>query len=135
MGLLTSADYPAIRAALDAHLDTTLLPDATIELSPFLGAAELEVADRDPNAATRTGDDLARVKLAVIYLAAANLAPSVPRLISSSAGDSSFTLTTINWDELARTLKGKADAQLRAVLTPTPSAHFGRAEGRRGRWA
>lgn len=138
MTLLTSADYPAIRAALDTSLDATLLPDAIIALPTFLGAAELEVAQRDPAAGTRTGDDLARVKLAVVYLCAANLAPSVPRLTSSDAGDSRFTLAVADWEALAQILRGRADEQLRIVLgngTGRGGGHFGLARGQRGRWA
>lgn len=137
MTILSSSDYPAIRAALDINLDATLLPDATIALAPFVGAAELEIARRDPNAATRTGDEATHIKLAAILLAAAYLAPSVPRLVSSSMSGVSFSMQQATWDQIAQRLHAEADRHLAVVLAESFAGptHFALATGTRGKWA
>lgn len=137
MAILSSADYPAIRALLDVNLDTTLLPDATIALAPFVGAAELEIARRDPSAATRTGDEATHIKLAAILLAAAYLAPSVPRLVSSSMSGVSFSMQQATWDQIAQRLHTEADRHLTVVVGDSPAGptHFALATGTRGKWA
>lgn len=138
MALLTSADYPAIRAALDVALDSTILPDATIALDIYLGAAEREVAALDPDSGTRTGDDLARVKSAVVYLTAALLAPAIPWIVRESVGGQSYERVREDWGALASALRQRAHAEIATVLdptqvTPTRPAVFALAAGRRGR--
>ena len=137
MSLLTSADYPAIRAALDVHLDAALLPDSVIALSVYHTAAEMEVTRRVPDAATRTGEDATRVKLAAIYLCAAALAPALPRILSQSLEGHFFSIQAASWQDLAARLTAQAHEHLQAVtgVTPMMSAfHFTRAAGRRGTW-
>ena len=42
MAILSSTEYPAIRAALDVSLNAQTLPDATIAQGIFVGAAEAD---------------------------------------------------------------------------------------------
>ena len=137
MSLLTSADYPAIRAALDVHLDSTLLPDSIIALNIYQGAAEMEVKRRDPLAETRTGDDATRVRLAAIYLCAAALAPAIPRLVSQTLDGHTVTVDGATWRDLAARLTALAYEHLQTVTSVTPQVgafHFARAAGGRGKW-
>lgn len=134
MAILTTADYPAIRAALDTTLDDTLLPDATIALDPYHWAAEREVLRRDPDAESRTGDDAKRVKLAAVYYAAANLAPAIPRITASALSTTSFQAKYADWSMVAALRRAEAGKLLRDVLGTTRSGQFGRASGDRGIW-
>lgn len=137
MSLLTSADYPAIRAALDVHLDSTLLPDSIIALNIYQGAAEMEVKRRDPLAETRTGDDATRVRLAAIYLCAAALAPAIPRILSQSLEGHFFSIQAATWQDLAARLTALAHDHLQTVTGGAPTLapfHFARAAGGRGKW-
>lgn len=126
MAILSPADYPAIRAALDVSLNAQQLPDATIEQDIFVGAAEAELLKRVPDAASRTGDDLKRVKRALVWLTAALLAPSVVRITSLSVQtrDLSYSRQTFDPDEKAAELRSRAESEIAMLLTPneaTPS--------------
>ena len=72
---LTSTEYPSIRAVLDVSLDSTVLPDATIALDVFQGAAEADVERQDPSWASRTGAEATAIQQAAIYYTAARIAP------------------------------------------------------------
>ena len=140
MPLLSSADYPAIRAALDVDLNAQTLPDATIAQDIFLGAAEAELLRRVPTAAAMTGSDLARVKRALVWLTAAYLAHSVVRVTSLSVQtrDLSYSRQTFDPDEKARELRSRAEAEIGMLTEPTRVAPgrpttFTLAMGRRGR--
>ncbi|MCO5181105.1 MAG: hypothetical protein M9896_13780 [Candidatus Promineofilum sp.] len=140
MTILTSGDYPAIRAALDVGLNAQQLPDATIAQDIFLGAAEAELLRRIPMAASLTGDDLARVKRALVWLTAAFLAHSVIRITSMSiqTRDLSYSRQTFDPDEKAAELRARAEAEFGMLLTPTEVAPsrptmFTLAAGHRGR--
>mgnify|MGYP003600082673 CR=1 FL=1 len=140
MTILTSTDYPAIRAALDVQLNAQTLPDATIGQDIFLGAAEAELLKRVPMAASLTGTDLARVKRALVWLTAAYLAHSVVRITSLSVQtrDLSYSRQTFDPDEKASELRSRAEAEIGMLLTPSESAPgrptmFTLAVGTRGR--
>ncbi len=134
MAILTSADYPAIRAALDTSLTDKLLPDDTIAMDIYAPAADQDVLDRDPDAETRTGTEAERVQRAAVYFCAARLAPAVIRITSLSVQtrDISYQRPQFEPEERAEALRALAEAELAAVLTPsTPAATrptlFGRA--------
>lgn len=74
MAILDSGDYAAIRAVLGA--DSTSLPDATIAL--FLASADREIKRLVTNWASLTGDDLAALEQAAIYLTAERIALATP---------------------------------------------------------
>ncbi len=140
MAILTADDYPAIRAALDVGLNAQQLPDATIAQGIFLEAAEAELVKQVPTAASLTGDDLKRVKRALVWLTAAYLAHSVVRLTSLSVQtrDLSYSRQTFDPDEKAAELRARAQGEIDMLLTPTESAArrptaFTLAAGRRGR--
>lgn len=140
MAILSAADYPAIRAALDVSLNAQQLPDATIGQDIFVGAAEAELLRRVPDAASKTGDDLRRVKRALVWLTAALLAPSVVRITSLSVQtrDLSYSRQTFDPDEKAAELRSRAESEIAMLLTPgeaTPSLPtvFTVAAGYRGR--
>lgn len=139
MPILTAAHYPAIRAALDTELDETALPDKTIALDIYHGAAEREVQARDPDWATRTGEDGQRLRAAVVYLAAARLASAVVRLtsINVQSRDLSFSRPVFDPAVKAAELRALAEQELAAVLTPEESTSgrptmFSLASARRG---
>lgn len=140
MAILTALDYPAIRAALDVGLNATQLPDATIAQSIFLGAAEDELLRKVPGAATMTGDDLARVKRALVWLTAAYLAHSVVRLTSVNiqTRDLSYSRQTFDPDAKAAELRTRAGVEVAALVTPSATVParptmFTLAGGGRGR--
>lgn len=137
MPIITSTDYPVVRAALDTSFDITDLPDAVIGLRIYHAAAEREVKKRIPNAETLTGDSLERVKDATIYLIAARLAPSVPRILAETMDDG-YQYQRANqqdWAKLAAELRRLADAEITEALQLTAPnlAHFKRGLGGRGR--
>lgn len=70
MTILDSGDYAAIRAVLG--MDATSLPDATLAL--FLGGADREIKRLVTGWAALSGDDLATLETAAVYLTAARIA-------------------------------------------------------------
>lgn len=74
MTILDTDDYDAIRAALGA--ESASLPDATIAL--FLASADREVKRLVAGWASLTGDDLAALEQAAIYLTAERIALATP---------------------------------------------------------
>lgn len=139
MAILTTAEYPAIRAALDVSLNANDLPDSVIGQSVFLDAAEAELLARVPDAATKTGSDLARVKRALIWLTAAYLAGSVVRVTSMTVQtrDLSYSKAIFNPEQKAAELRTRAEVEIAALLTPeenTPGRFtiFAAAPGGRG---
>ena len=140
MAILTALDYPAIRAALDVSLNAQQLPDATIAQDVFLGAAEADLLRRVPTAAAMTGNDLARVKRALVWLTAAYLAPSVVRITSLSiqTRDLSYSRQTFDPEAKARELRSRAEGEIGmlvspAAATPARPTMFTLATGGRGR--
>jgi hypothetical protein len=138
--LLSSADYPAVRAAIDVSLGKSELPDDTIALGIYHAAAVQEVLARDPDAESRTGDELARVQRAAVYFCAARLCPAVVRLTSLSiqTRDISYSKPAQDPDERAAELRALAEAEIAAVLTPSEDDYarptmFAVAKGYRGR--
>jgi len=130
MPLLTAADYPAIRAALDISLTSAELPDLIIGLDMYVGAAQRAIRARDPIAESRTGDDLARVRLAAMLWCAALLVPALPQIASETHGDDTYRRQTSDPLAVALELRGRAEAELAAVLnagtgsrTPRPFAY------------
>jgi hypothetical protein len=115
--ILSADDYPAIRASIFLNLKRSDLPDDTIALPIYQGAAEAEVLARDPGAAERTGDDLERVKRAAMLLTAARIAPALrlPQQYTEYQGEQNFG----KWDGTARALQLRAEAlaEIDAYLT------------------
>ena len=117
MALLSAADYPAIRAAIDVSLTARVLPDSVIGLPIYVDAAEAEVLARDPLAATRTGGELQHIQNAAVLLTAALLAPALPGYTAEDFSEYSYQRKT-DWATRAAELRKRAEAELAAVLEP-----------------
>lgn len=140
MAILSSTDYPAIRAALDVNLDSSNLPDDVIALDIYSNHADQLVYERDEDADDRTGEDANRIKRAAIYFCAALLAPVVVRITSLAVQtrDVSFNRPVFDPVQRAADLRAMAEAEIDEVLTPTEDAPgrptmFDVAAGTRGR--
>lgn len=139
MSILSAADYPAIRAALDTSLDTSALPDQTIALDIYQGAAEREVKERDPDWAARTGTDALRLRAAAVFLTAARLTSAVIRVTSVNvqSRDLSYSRPVFDPAEKAAQLRALAEQELAALVTPNAATSgrptmFSLASSRRG---
>lgn len=118
--ILTSADFPAIRAALDTELDTNSLTDAVIALDIYSGAADQDVLALDPDAESRIGEDANRIQRAAVFFCAARLAPVVLRILNLSAltRDLRYSKPVFNPEDRANELRGMAVEEINEVLTP-----------------
>jgi len=118
MAILSSDEYPAIRAALDTELNTTTLPDSTIALIIYQSAADQDVLNLDPDAESRTGEDANHVLRAAIFFCAARLAPAVVRLTSLAitTRDMSYSKPVFDPDEMAEILRRLAHDEMDEVL-------------------
>jgi len=139
MAILSSDEYPAIRAVLDTDLNDKNLYDSTIALDIYQGAADQDVLDLDPDAESRTGTDAERILRAAIYFCAARLAPAVVRITSLSiqARDLSYSKPVFDPEKRAAELRSMAEEEINEVLHPTDTSYsmptmFARAEGKRG---
>lgn len=119
MALITADEFPAIRAAINIGLDDVGLPDATIALPIYLGAADTEVKRRDPLWVSRTGTELRHLKNAVIYFAAARIVLVLARPSSETFGQRySYKIDQLSASQLASSLESFGDDELIAVLNP-----------------
>lgn len=145
--ILTTADYPAVRAALDTQLTEANLPDETLDLSIYADAAVQDVykvyevaGSTDDPADEADADNQARITRAAIYYCAARLAPAVIRITSVQVAtrDGSYSRQTFDPAERAAELRAEAAAELAPILEPdetTPAlpTMFTVARGYRGR--
>lgn len=142
MDILTTADYPSVRALIDVSLTATALPDTTIEMAPFAPAAEDELKQRDPDWAAHLADTTVAGRLvrAAIYLTAARLLPALPTLKSESTPDGqSYHRATVEVEDRVAELRDLAAGEI-AVLVAADDAtttfaptFFTAACGKRGR--
>ena len=138
MAILGIDDYSEIRAAILSDLEEHDLPDSLVGLDIYVGRAEAEIVERDPDAASRTGADGNRVRRATIYLAAALLCPAIERKtrVQIQTRDVSYSRASFDARVRAAELRGMADDELAQVLTgssPTRPTMFARAPGTRGK--
>ncbi len=121
MPLLTDADYPAIRAAIDIELAVEDVPDDVIALPIYAGSGEAAVLALVPGAADLTGDDAERVKLAAILFTAALLVERLPRYVEERTEHYSYRKAT--------DLRARAKAAIVGLVEiPTPrrtASYFG----------
>lgn len=124
MALLDAVDCPAIRAAIDAALDTDALPDATIELDQFMGEGMREVLRRAPDAETATGDTAAQLKTAAILFAASLLAPVAPLYSAENVASTTYSYQRAARDPqaLAASLRARALGMIRSATGATSPA-------------
>lgn len=137
MAILTQADYPDIRAALDADLSEADLPDSILDMTIYSRAADQDVLARDTDAETRTGEAANRIRRAAIYFCAARLAPVVVRLTSLSINtrDMSYNRATFDPTERAAQLRNLAEEEIGEVLSVDPARpeFFAVGRGQRGK--
>lgn len=131
--LIDSDRYEEIRAVLDHSLDGNNLPDKLIEKDIYLGKADRFVRSK----VTAANLEKPQTKLAVIYFAAALIAPSVPTLLSekSSTGEQ-YSRKGFDSEARAAELFGLADAEIAEIEITTTDDEmptmFTLASGRRG---
>jgi hypothetical protein len=120
MAILTSADWPAVRAALDTELDTNSLTDAVIALNIYSGAADQDVLALDPDAETRTGEAANRIQRAAVFFCAARLAPVVLQVtsLSTTTRDLRYNRRLAEAEKRANELRGMAVEEINEVLVP-----------------
>lgn len=112
MALLSAADYPDVRRALDATLDARLLPDEVISSPIYLGEAERRVIARLPGAAALTGAEATIARVATIYTLAALVSPVVPLITREQDKDYSYQRAEMDWSARATQLLADADGLL-----------------------
>lgn len=113
MPLITTVEYPAIRAALDTSFSADELPDSLIELDQFVGRAEREVVRRYPTALSEADDDvLVHLRLAVINFAASFIAPSLPDYTERRTDDRWVQERARDWLTVADRLYGLAVGEI-----------------------
>lgn len=138
MALLTAAEYPAIRAAIDVSLDAVALPDAMIALSIYAPAAEAEVLRQDPAAESRTGDALRRSRDAAVFYAAERLVLRLPQIIREQvSADQGYQRQFPDPAALAADLRRRGDEAIALAMGAAAIARiypvaFAAAAGRRG---
>lgn len=123
MAILTSDDYPEIRAAIDVSLTKSQPSDDVIGMSIYHAAAENDVLALDPSAESRTGEAAARARRAAIYFCAARLCPAVVRITSLSVNtrDVSYQRKSFDPDERANELRQMAEQELAQVVQESVS--------------
>ena len=116
MAILSSADYPQVRAIIDPSLDENTLPDSILSMDIYQGRAESEVKSMDPDAETRTGEDLNKIKRAVILLMASYYLESLPDKTASKIETMSFSSWHKRLETRIAQMRSQAAALVREVL-------------------
>lgn len=135
---IDTAEYPSVRRAISTDLDAATLPDATIADAIYRGRAAAMILAMDPDAASRTGDAEASIKLATVFQTAALLLPALPSIVSEKFTDYAATYATISVRERVAALEEAAREQVGiAVGSSEPAARryitgFTTKAGRRG---
>lgn len=142
--ILTTAEYPAVLAALDSKLTGGEgkgdIPDSILDQPIYAPVAIQDVLKRHPTAASETDPDRqAAVTRAAIYFCAARLAPAAVRITSLNiqTRDQSYTRQVYDPTKRAAELVQMAEDELAEILTPTETPArprmFTVAPGYRGR--
>jgi hypothetical protein len=135
MAIFSLTEHAAVRAAIDVSLDEDTLPDDVITLEIFADAAEADLLQRDPVAATRPASEQPRVRRALVYYTAARIAPALPGYTSETLG--AYKYSRPEWDGAKRAaeLKALAERELAVLLESGGyplATTFARASGTRG---
>ena len=110
--ILTTAYYGSIRKTIDFRMTADDIPDDVISLPIFAGSAELDVKAIVEDVDSLIGDDLDRVRNAMIYRAAYKLVPSIPQLIELSILSDREKYQTIDWLDKLEWLLKESNRQL-----------------------
>lgn len=133
--LYPDEDYNQIRWALDTTLTAEQLTNEVIAMPIYQGLAEIEVKERDTGWASRTGDDLTKLRAAAIFLTASKIAPSLPQILRGKIDGIDYQRVITNAASRAAQLRQEADDLLAEILgegTAQPFT-FGYARGGRAR--
>jgi hypothetical protein len=138
--LLTDAESPSIRAAIDITLSPKNLPDAVVALPQYRDEAVRWVRRQDANVDTYSpdSDEFKQAQVAAIYACAALLVPFVPNLTGETYGsDYRYTRKEVDANALMAYLWKRAGEAIGennpAPVTETPHRTiFTKACGRRG---
>ena len=145
MVILTNPDLESVRKAIGIEVTTTQLPDATIALAIYEGAAALWAKSVDPDVMTTfangTTDQKQHITNAVILKTASLLVRAFPFLQEESFGlGHSFKRAAVDKEALSDSLASRAYEEMSAYLntdTTKPSVAyipaFAVAPGYRGR--
>ena len=140
MAMLNPEDYPEVRAAIDADLTESGLPDSVIAMGIYSGRAISRVLQLDPQAESRTGDDAEHVRRAAVFFCASYLVPRVVRAtsVNTQTRDMSVQKSLYDPDKLMADLEAAATGEIAQILTPddeTPyrPTMFARSPGTRGK--
>lgn len=123
MTVLSSDNYPSIRAALDITMTADMLPDATIALDLYKGRADREIVTRIPTAETlvtpdgdeEVSSDGQRVLLAAILLCASYIAPAIPAITAQTFGAAIYE-RSVDWNQRSADLKMQAETEIQTVI-------------------
>lgn len=117
MPILQANEYPEVRALIDTNLTSDDLPDDIIAMGVYQGEAEDLVVRWDPDAASRTGDELLKVKRAICCLIAAELILTQPEKYAARI-EASVSVTQFYRSPRQRAdeLKGRAQTIINDLL-------------------
>ncbi len=135
--LLSTTNWPAVRAALDVSLDDKQLPDSIIGMDIYSGRAVREVTARVEGATALTGDSEKRVIAAAVFLTAANIAPALPSIMRAESQHLAIQRKEVDWNKRAADLRQAAEDEIAELLEPDTAVAYrptmmARAKGRRG---
>lgn len=135
--LLSTTNWPAVRAALDVSLDDKQLPDSIIGMDIYSGRAVREVTARVEGATALTGDSEKRVIAAAVFLTAANIAPALPSIMRAESQHLAIQRKEVDWNKRAADLRQAAEDEIAELLEPDTAGAYrptmmARAKGRRG---
>ena len=139
MPILGEEDFDSIRLAISTDLTEDDLPDTTIALPIYLGAAERWAKSVDPSIDTRTDDKLEAAQNAVALKTASLLIVALPILQREEfALGEGYTRQKVDTDQVSKSLAARAQAELDSYLnagsttTATYLPAFTVAAGNRG---
>lgn len=116
MALLSSADYPTIRAAMDVSLNDRTLPDEIIGLDIYTGAAERRLASElemtTAAVAGLTGESKTIAVSVAVQFAAASLCMAIPNIRRKNLGGDVDLFIENDWRMRADVLTGSALVEL-----------------------
>lgn len=142
MPILTSADFPQVRALLGgAEVTAATLPETIIQMDVYQGAAEDWATARIPTGTVLTVPQVATQKRATLYYLAGLLAPVLPDYtMRRDASGTEEQVRPIDRREQQADLFALAEAQLADILGLLPAtagpmaAQFKTAGPKRRRW-
>lgn len=129
--ILSEDNLEMVRKAIGVEVDARVLPDSTIGLPIYQGAAERWARGLDSTLDTKLAGSDEDIKAAIINAVALKTASllvmAFPFLTQEQFGHGSgFTRQTINKEQLAESLASRAVEEINSYLNPTgtPASAF-----------